>query len=64
MRNGQVVGVVLACLGLAVLFILRTALLRLLLLVIEFLGLVFGFLLVVVGLAMIFGGTLIRRRYS
>lgn len=62
MRRSQVVGAVLVCLGLVVLFILRSAVLRLLLLIIEFLGILLEFLLILLGLGLIFGGRLVWRQ--
>jgi len=60
----QLAGVVLVCLGLVVLFILREALLRLLVFIIEFFGILLGLLLVLLGIAMILGRRVVRRRYA
>ena len=57
----QLAGTVLVCLGLVVLLILREALLRLLVLIIEFFGIFLGILLILLGIAMILGRTVVRR---
>ena len=60
MRSFALVGAVLIVLGFAILFLLRNALIRLMIFLLEFLGIFLGFLLIVVGIGMIFAGKWIR----
>jgi sulfite exporter TauE/SafE len=60
MRSFALVGAVLVVLGFATLFLLRNALIRLIIFLLEFLGIFLGFLLIVVGIGMIFAGKWIR----
>jgi len=60
MRSFALVGAVLVVLGFAILFLLRNALIRLIIFLLEFLGIFLGFLLIVVGIGMIFAGKWIR----
>lgn len=60
MRSFALVGAVLIVLGFAILFLLRNALIRLIIFLLEFLGIFLGFLLIVVGIGMIFAGKWIR----
>ncbi|MCZ6647930.1 MAG: hypothetical protein O7B30_01615 [Thaumarchaeota archaeon] len=58
----QISGAVLILIGLAFLVLLRGALFRLLVFVLEFLGILVGFLLIFIGLGMLFGGRWISRQ--
>jgi len=60
MRSFALVGAVLVVLGFATLFLLRNALIRPIIFLLEFLGIFLGFLLIVVGIGMIFAGKWIR----
>ena len=60
MRSFALVGAVLIVLGFAILFLLRNALIRPIIFLLEFLGIFLGFLLIVVGIGMIFAGKWIR----
>jgi len=60
MRSFALVGAVLVVLGFAILFLLRNALIRPIIFLLEFLGIFLGFLLIVVGIGMIFAGKWIR----
>jgi hypothetical protein len=64
MQNSRPIGLILLALGLILLFLLRNALIRMVIFVLEFLGVLLGFLLIAAGLAILFGGTWISgRRY-
>ena len=60
MQSFALLGAVLVVLGFAILFLLRNALIRLIIFLLEFLGIFLGFLLIVVGIGMIFAGKWIR----
>ena len=62
--KSQVVGVVLVCLGLVVLFVLRSVLVQLLLFILEFLGILIGFILILLGLGLIFGKAVVWRKVT
>ncbi len=54
-------GAILLILGLVILFLLREVLIRLIIFVFEFIGVMIGFLLLFVGLGILLGGRWIRR---
>jgi len=60
MWSFALVGVGLIVFGFAILFLLRNALIRLIIFLLEFLGVFLGFLLIVVGIGMVFAGKWIR----
>lgn len=62
MRSAELSGMVMIVLGLAILFLLRDVMIRLIILFIEFLGVIIGFFLVVVGVGLLLGGRWIRRQ--
>jgi hypothetical protein len=64
-QNSRSIGLVLIALGLILLYLLRNALVRLVIFVLEFVGVLFGVMLIAAGLAMLFGGAWISgRRYT
>ncbi len=54
-------GAILLILGLVILFLLREVLIRLIIFVFEFIGVMIGFILLFVGLGILLGGRWIRR---
>ena len=63
MHGFQLLGAALVVLGAAVLWLLRGPLLRFIVLVLDFLGILAGVALIAAGLALLFGGRLFGRRY-
>lgn len=61
-RSQQILGLVSFLLGVLILFLLREPLYKLIVLVLQLIGIFVGLLLIVVGVALIFGGRWVRRR--
>ena len=60
MRNFTLIGAIMIVLGLAILFLLRDALIRLIVFILELVGISLGFVLIVVGIGMLFAGRWLR----
>jgi hypothetical protein len=58
----QLIGAVLVVIGVVILFLMREILLRLIIFVLQFIGVLVGILLVAIGLGLLFGGGWIRRK--
>jgi len=60
MQNFALIGAIMIVLGLAILFLLRDTLVRLIVFLLELVGISLGFVLIVVGIGMLLAGRWLR----
>ena len=60
MQSFGIIGAIVVLLGLAILFVLRNALMRLIVFLLELIGISLGFLLIVAGIGIILAGRWLR----